>query len=385
MAPKTPSKLRILFYSDLHFSDAHASEAQSAIRCLIRWVGVLKPNLLVNLGDTFHQKDNVSTLTLSLVAESFRELRDSLPSTTIHFGISGNHDIAVRDGSRSAADVLRLAWVSMAPSGSVLDAFGFKLGWLGYVEDAAKRQEAIEAIREADVLFAHAPFLGAKFNAKQSEEGSTALDPSRLGPSLLVVGHYHHPQVLRTKTCETIIVGSPAYYTWGDSVTFLEAEGGDVDSKGKVGDIVPRGFLLLELSRAEEGSMSWQATRLRNENARVLMTVDSRGAASRAADVASVHNGQSISYRVTGSEADEVAGVLTEVFKDRTNIRVTTRSSLKPSGLPTGPEAVDFQVGDVDYGKLLDRVLQETTFDGVAVEDVKKVAKRILEQSHATA
>lgn len=368
-------KLRVLLYSDLHFADPHLEAASLALLRLQAYLVEHKPDAVVNLGDTFHSKDYVSSRTLSAVSTALREIRDICDEVHIpHFVLSGNHDIADRSGDEYSSDILALApSIRVVRSGSIEEVGGFKLGFLNY---RPKHEDVLKDIRRvsgADAVFSHLPLHGALFNPTRAEEGG--IEPSTLGCRWIFSGHYHHPQVMRSSACTTVIVGSPCYYTWGDEVMF--------DEKG----VVPRGFLLVDFEKKAGGKpISVQFQRLPNtyaevrHTARVNISTEVRDEQQTVESIReSLGKNQKLKVRAIGESAEELAA--SDFGQD---VQFTLTSATRRVALPDAPE-VKVHLADVDHGALIERVIAESDMNPAMQKRVKATVLQLLEESRETA
>lgn len=356
----------ILCYSDLHFSDPHADEAIKACASFARLVREHKPTAVVNLGDTFHVKDAVTTRTLNAASKGLGLICDAAKSVEAkHFVISGNHDSGDNLGVESSASVLFLGGASLQPTGTTVEMLGRTFGFFGYVNDRKKSASLLKPMLAAtpDMVFAHLPILYAHFNASRTDESSLAMDPADMGTKHLVAGHYHHPQLFFSKNTDVVIVGSPCYYTWGDSV-WVEEEG-----------VVHRGFLAIDVC----GDGTFDFTRYPNRTCVVRHTfrLDVDGKNPDLSSIIEAHPQQEVRFRLVGYSPEAVAAI-TEKYQT-SKVKIGSTSALRSPVMPDAPE-VGFVPGDIDFASLLDRVLSETELtEGVSKDSVRKHALSILE------
>lgn len=372
-------KLRALLYSDLHFADPHLEAVSLALLKLQAYIVEHKPDLLINLGDTFHTKDYVSSKTLSAVSLAMRDIRDLCADLKIgHLVLSGNHDIADRKGEEFSSEILALdRSVVLVPSGKVVTCGSMsdplKLGFINYrpnVEDV--KADAAALVRAGcDAVCVHLPLLGAMFNPTRSDEGGVSAKD--LGIKWIFAGHYHHPQVMKSGSSTTVIVGSPSYYTWGDEVMF--------DEHG----VVPRGFLLVDFAREGKTPLSVKYRRLPNtyaevrHTARVNTKVDADSEAALIDTLKdSLAPSQKLRVRAVGDGTEEL------VDRDcGEHVSFTTSSSLRKVELPDAPE-VTVQLGEVDHEALISRVISESDIHPAMQKRVLAAALKTLEEARAT-
>lgn len=224
---------RIVVYSDMHWGDAWLSECQAAAADLYDLVQDASPDAVVNLGDTFHAKDSISSRTLDAFATSMGRLRGGPP----HFVLSGNHDANDRAGEVTSARLFEMIGAQVITGSAVVDIAGVPFGVLSHTSDAQAMRESASRIaadlvsRGGTTVLSHVPIQGVAFNAQSVEESAHALSENDLAAGVrhVISGHYHHPQ----HRSRVVVCGSPSYLTWGDSVWY------------ESGRAIPRGFLLL--------------------------------------------------------------------------------------------------------------------------------------------
>lgn len=350
--------MKILIYSDLHFSDPHAEQATAACLRLAEAIREHRPTAVVNCGDTFHTKDAITTTTLHTAAEALRPVCEAIRDVgASHYVISGNHDLGDLAGECTAASLFRFTReddVHYCPSGTVL-ALGnddTKVGFFGYITDRKLREERIQAIRaaECDIVFVHAPLRGAAFNPwGKIDESDDSLDPSVFGAPLVIAGHYHHPQRIVTGSTTVIVVGSPCYYTWGDGIS--------MDN----GVPLPRGFGLLERDR--RGEFSFDS--IENSSAIVRHTIredKSKHVPVAVADlrgILQVVPAERLRVRIVGEAANELAlAIQRDIIPTYPSLTLTLTSQSIDPVLPAVQE-VEYTPVDIDSGALLKRALFE--------------------------
>lgn len=343
---------RLVIYSDMHWGDAGLAECEAAADDLADLVAAVDPDVVLNLGDTFHAKDAVSSRTLDAFATKMQRVR-----AKSHLVLSGNHDASDRAGEVTSARVLSLLGADVVTGSKIITVGDTAIGLLSHTSDAQALNEHARTLARdlrgvGYAVFSHVPIRGAAFNAKSVEESPDALDRSVLGDGikLLFSGHYHHPQVL-PGVPEVVICGSPSYLTWGDNVWF------------EAGSAVPRGFLVVEIERtgATYRRVAAQRTTVRlSVPVRQLNPVNPMGSVQSLVDnVRRVHPNNPLVVRLA-SESDErkhVEAVLERLQAEAETCTPGVTYTATTSGRLTLPGTQQIRVASVEAKPLLRSVV----------------------------
>ena len=169
--------------------------------------------LVLNGGDTFNSRANLDVTTFNCthrVLESFH--REGI----VQFIISGNHDNAINaDNSPSSIETFK-SFARVFTSPEVTEYSGLKLCMLPWTKN---KESALKFINENcnkdSILLAHLGVSGATLGSSyvMSDDYSLCdLKPDKW--KYVILGHYHHPQILHENT---IYTGSPLHNDFGDT------------------------------------------------------------------------------------------------------------------------------------------------------------------------
>lgn len=210
----------IMFYSDFHIKDYSSYfkfnqiSEQSGLTLELHnhilagnfihdKIVELKPDYLINLGDTFNNPDAVSTKTLYTANTIFKKIK----STGVkHFIIEGNHDILNSNKKISSTKILSPYVDDIIDDYYVLSDKGYKISLFPYhKEEMIMYNNIIKAKADrANIICTHCDFKGSIF-----EEGfatKCTLD-SKQGIKIFS-GHIHMPQTVNDVT----FIGSVIQY-----------------------------------------------------------------------------------------------------------------------------------------------------------------------------
>lgn len=346
--------MKLLLYSDVHWGDSTIESCTLALQSLGDYVDEYRPDVVINLGDTFHPKDAVSARTLSAATRAFDTLCQRVAiACADHFAIHGNHDVGDRAGAVSSAEILRLAGVRFPDREYRLDTGNGVIGFLSFGGEADDIRAVAGIMADScSVIVSHVPLLGAIFAPGKADTDGHALDAAGLGVARVFSGHYHHPQTFRAGDTEVCVVGSPAYHTWGDLVI-----------AGADGKALPRGFVLVDTD-------DWSVRRLPARGVTVRHTLrpddllgDKREARDRwLAWIREAHPDNPIALRIASRDDAEAAiAIAQELATDLPEgIEVRATATLR-TNLPTLGE-IKFESEQADTRMLLDRLLTEAGF-----------------------
>jgi DNA repair exonuclease SbcCD nuclease subunit len=192
--------MHILFIGDPHLKINRFDLATSFLRWLNQLIEEQKPDLVVNLGDTF---DTHAVLRSEVLNEFMKHVYHTLGLGIPYVYLVGNHDMYKPSDSKYHA---------MLPFKNKIDNFYvvdetqdlFGMTFVPYQYDGSKFPT-----KTLPVVVAHQTFTGADYGPIREQEG---VDPRRLGDCDIVVsGHIHTRQRLvgEQNGCDIIYVGSP--------------------------------------------------------------------------------------------------------------------------------------------------------------------------------
>ena len=176
-------------------------------------INELKPKYVFNLGDTFHNKDKVSSTLLILYYDFLKEITKN----SIVVQIVGNHDFSVKKSHKTYHPFKILEMDNLI---TVDDTYRLNddMVFMAYAREKELFEERIKKVGNAKVLLAHLDINGFALGDDYIEKHSF-LNPEDLDKFQLVLsGHYHEPQSkIVNKKLEIVYIGSPMTTTFGES------------------------------------------------------------------------------------------------------------------------------------------------------------------------
>lgn len=265
---------KVLLRADAH-NHPHARSAKRMEECLgsYDWsYDVARENdieVVVDLGDVFHDRTHVDAYTHSRVYQSSRKAKKDGIST--HF-LLGNHDMYFRFDRRASSILAFEALGSVIFEPSTIDIFGVPCDFFPYVEDAPGPELAEAFLRgeRGRVLFFHAAIEGAIMNSASGkrreidmaddvemheDEIKECISPQFMdGWELAIGGHYHMCQVVAERPCKVMYAGSPIQHSFGEAgeekgLWILDLE--TLELERVLNKFSPR-FVTLDLGAAED-------------------------------------------------------------------------------------------------------------------------------------
>lgn len=172
-----------------------------------------KPKYVFNLGDTFHNKDKVSSTLLILYYNFLKEITKN----SIVVQLVGNHDFSIKKSDKTYHPFKILDMNNLI---TVDDTYRLNddIVFMAYAREKKLFEKRIKKIGNAKVLLAHLDINGFSLGDDYIEKHSF-LNPEELDQFQLVLsGHYHEPQSkIINKKLEIVYIGSPLTTTFGES------------------------------------------------------------------------------------------------------------------------------------------------------------------------
>jgi DNA repair exonuclease SbcCD nuclease subunit len=260
--------MNLLLYSDYHFLDEPSPARGVPPRLEVQertaaWIAeqvrAVRPEIVVNAGDTNHLHGHVGIPALDVMARAIRTISQAARRVGAeHLILAGNHDQADRRGRYTVLPALAGKGVTLVTDGWCSPPLGaIAHQWEAEEFTARARDMAARGVR---LLVIHQDLQGAAWNPQRRAE--VGLDPKRLRRldfERVFAGHYHHPQTVRG----VCVVGSVAYYDWNDYVLPL-ARGVVLYRSGKVERLAnPHAVVrhTVRLDRAQDLDAAVAATR----------------------------------------------------------------------------------------------------------------------------
>ena len=171
-----------------------------------------KCDALVDLGDTFDDRNSIDVPTLRTVLTGLAWL----PENELNTRVIGNHDQFLRDNEIHNGPVLAHKFHNVISDREIIAVDGAKLFFCAYPKDHAELavwlKNESSKVRCRKILFGHFQVRGAYLNSVQTTTGipQEALN----GFDLVVLGHIHQPQQVNERI---YYVGSPFQQDWGEA------------------------------------------------------------------------------------------------------------------------------------------------------------------------
>ena len=241
--------MRYLIFGDLHFHNAGPvtkgyTEQLDICFKTCQWIaeliGVHKPDIVINLGDTNHSLGYVDLLAVDAMYWGMKVIADACRTQKAPYVImSGNHDQYSRDGRYGIVTIFRDLGLIVADS---MDIPEYDMLAVAYHRDEAEFLKRIQGC-ERKYLFMHQDISGSMVSKNYYIEDG--VDPVDLRNFERVFnGHLHHPSKVTglASGTDVTMVGSPIYHNFQDHIQEQ-----------------PRGILLLD-TQGDESRMWNPAT-----------------------------------------------------------------------------------------------------------------------------
>ena len=187
--------MQIVAIGDTHFKVDNMNIVDKLIEEIVSKLTLLKPDLIVLLGDILHDHERLHTLALNRALDFINKLRN----ISKVFVLVGNHDMINHDQFLSDQHWMNALkqWDNVCIVDKVehLECSEIDANFIFCPYVAPGRfQEALETHefdwRESDIIFAHQEFKGCKMGAIISEDG----DEWDIDDPFVISGHIHSKQ-----------------------------------------------------------------------------------------------------------------------------------------------------------------------------------------------
>lgn len=173
----------------------------------------LQPKYIFNLGDTFHNKDRISSTLLILYYKFLKEVTQN----SIVVQLVGNHDFSIVKNEHTYHPFKILEMDNLI---SVDDVYRLNddIVFMSYAREKELFEKRIHKLGKSKILMAHLDINGFALGDDYIEKHAF-LNPEDLKDFQKVFsGHYHEPQgKMVTKNLEIVYIGSPSTTTFGES------------------------------------------------------------------------------------------------------------------------------------------------------------------------
>ncbi len=221
--------MKILLYGDLQISRKRSDYmefVQAALTEIHGAVRELKPDILINMGDVF---DDFGKLDVRDLVYAYQWMEvfgyEQSQRGKEHWIIKGNHDIADKEGTIAAIQVMQqTSTIYMGLSVLNIPDLGHVIV-VPYTNDydaAMASLEEMSGVAEVAAIFTHTDWLGVRPSIKSGHISTVGLDLKRvrqLFPDTPIFGgHYHTPMDIGNLH----LVGSPLHMTFSDILSDIQ-------------------------------------------------------------------------------------------------------------------------------------------------------------------
>jgi DNA repair exonuclease SbcCD nuclease subunit len=202
--------MNILFYSDIHIKDNSAFIPYNQINektgltknlmNILRGLNFvadkileLKPNLVINLGDTFNTNDAITTRSLVTAYLGFNNINKNCKKLNIkHYILNGNHEILNENLKLSSNILLEGFCDKIINENCVITEDNIKIGFIPFYRDEIIMSDNITSTinNNIDIICIHSDFSGSIF---ETGKKTTSQLNSKWGKQIFS-GHVHLPQ-----------------------------------------------------------------------------------------------------------------------------------------------------------------------------------------------
>jgi DNA repair exonuclease SbcCD nuclease subunit len=203
--------LKVLYIGDPHVQVSNLDESDRLMDFVVDTSIKHTPDMIVLLGDLFHNFAIVRTEVLDF----WKDWLDTLSESQKLIVIIGNHDLANsgNDSYKSHAlntyKLMKKDNLYIVDSAQVHGPFGF----IPYTHDQEKFMEIANGLKNygAKILVVHQDINGSQY--ENGYYASGGIDPSKLDYPLIIGGHIHK----RERFGKVILPGTPRWLTSSDS------------------------------------------------------------------------------------------------------------------------------------------------------------------------
>lgn len=223
--------MQIVAIGDTHFKVDNMNIVDKLIEEIVSKLTLLKPDLIVLLGDILHDHERLHTLALNRALDFINKLRN----ISKVFVLVGNHDMINHDQFLSDQHWMNALkqWDNVCIVDKVehLECSDINANFLFCPYVAPGRfQEALETHefdwRESDIIFAHQEFKGCKMGAIISDDG----DEWDIDDPFVISGHIHSKQ---SPQDNIMYPGSSMQVAYGESneniILIVDYDDGEID------------------------------------------------------------------------------------------------------------------------------------------------------------
>jgi DNA repair exonuclease SbcCD nuclease subunit len=198
---------KILLIGDPHIRHTHLSEGKALLEWIEKVTEEHKPDLIVNLGDTFNDHSVIRAEVMCTVSRHLdRLLENNIPVIMV----LGNHDMHRPNSSEYHALEVFDSKKNLTVADVVTVADG--ITYVPYIHEAKDWPKT-----STDIIITHNTFIGADYGFKMASDG---LSTEQLDCNFVASGHIHKKQVLEygsLRTGRILYPGTPMCLSASDA------------------------------------------------------------------------------------------------------------------------------------------------------------------------
>jgi len=177
---------KILFIGDMHLRHTHLQLSKS----LLKWIENIyiekKPDIIVNLGDTFDTHSIIRSEILCIFDEHLKKISNLMKSNGSYICLLGNHDQYKPNSSEFHAfkPFSSIKNILIADSIKVIE----NITYVPYVHSRELWPQT-----DTSIVVTHNTFIGADYGYKKADHGIETKD---INADIVISGHVHKKQIL---------------------------------------------------------------------------------------------------------------------------------------------------------------------------------------------
>lgn len=209
--------MKILFYSDVHIKDnssyinynnidentgltKNLMNVLRGLNFVADKVLELKPDLLINLGDTFNTNDAITTRSIVAANLGFKKIQENCNTLKIkHYILNGNHEILNENLKLSSNKLLEGFCSSIIDNYTIITENDIKIGFIPFCRNQIMTHDYITTCinEKIDLICVHSDFCGSIFENGFKSESQVN---TNWGGIPIFSGHIHLPQEINDVT-----------------------------------------------------------------------------------------------------------------------------------------------------------------------------------------
>jgi len=186
--------MKLLISGDPHLQMSRFTAAKKFLTWVDQVVEEQKPDIFINLGDTFHDHGVLRSEILSEFSSHVKRVCKKVP----YFYILGNHDFFTpKDSTYHALQAFKGAYANFTVVDSVLHQKDIGISFVPFQPD-----HSTFPTNTLPICIAHQTFAGCDFGGYKPDDG---IDPDKISADIIISGHIH----LKQSFGKVLYPGSP--------------------------------------------------------------------------------------------------------------------------------------------------------------------------------